>query len=228
MRRLETTAFALAAVLCVPIVCAAAGQAARRGGAATCRTGLATYRIVTKAVITSTIEGSCTFDPATVEGTCTNDYSDSTGRRFRSTSVTRHASVADVVDEVSVNPARQRALSTTTTVTGAGPDSVSVSTLEYDAERRVVSITAESRPSGQRTVTTYTSWDAAGRPTMGSAVPGRAVQTFSYDDGRRTQTMSSAGVTCTQTFDENGNPSVGTCPGSVATTTVLTTLRVCR
>jgi hypothetical protein len=221
-----TTTVALGVVLCIQVL-AAAGQAARRG-AASCRTGMATYRIVTKSTVTSTVNGTCTFDPATVEGTCTNEYSDSTGRRFRTTSVTRHASVTDVVDEVAVNPPRQRALSTTTTVTGAGPDSVNTSTLEYDAERRLTSITAESRPSGQRAVTTYTTWDAAGRPTMGSAVPGRAVQTLSYDDARRTQTMSSAGVTCTQTFDENGNPSIGTCPASVATTTVLTTMRVCR
>ena len=82
----------------------AASQGARRGAATApvCRTGLATYRIVTKAVITSTVNGSCTFDSSTVEGTCTNEYSDSTGRRFRSVSVTRHASLADVIEEVSV------------------------------------------------------------------------------------------------------------------------------
>ena len=112
---------------------APSAQAARRGGAPdACRTGLATYRIVTRGGgFTSTTEGSCSFDAATVEGTCTNDYSDGTGRRFRSVSVTRHATIADVVDEVSVNPPRQLARGTTTTVTGAGADSTGVSTLEY-------------------------------------------------------------------------------------------------
>ena len=43
-------------------------------------------------------------------------------------SVTRHATIADVVDEVSVNPPLQLALGTTTTVTGAGADSTNVST----------------------------------------------------------------------------------------------------
>ena len=150
-------------------------QAARRGSGE-CRTGLATYRIVTKAAITSTVTGSCTFDAAAVEGTCTNDYSDTTGRKFRSVSVTRHATIADVVDEVSVNPPLQRALGTITTVTGAGADSINTGTLEYNARKRLISVTAESRPSGQRSITTYTAWDGAGRPTMATVLAGRRAQ----------------------------------------------------
>ena len=209
----------------------AASQGARRGATApVCRTGLATYRIVTKAVITSTVTGSCTFGSSTVEGTYTNEYSDSTGRRFRSVSVTRHASLADVIDEVSVVPPLQLALGTTSTVTGAGSDSTNTSTLEYDAQKRLISVTAESRPSGQRSTTTYTAWDTAGRPTMGTVLAGRQQSTVSmiYDDSRRMQSQTSNGITCTQTFDANGNHASGSCAGSTATTTVLTTQRICK
>ena len=208
----------------------ALAQRAGRGAVPACRTGLASYRIVTKATATSTVTGSCRFDAARVEGTCTNDYSDTTGRKFRSVSVTRHATIADVVDEVAVNPPLQRALGTTTTVTGAGADSISTSTLEYDAQKRLVSVVSESRPSGQRSTTTYTAWDAAGRPTMASVVSAgpATTQAISYDDARRTQSMTSGGVMCTQTFDENGNPSAGSCGGATVSTTILTTQRICR
>jgi hypothetical protein len=193
---------------------------------------VATYRIVTQGPVTSTVEGTCTFDAGTVEGTCTNDYSDSTGRRFRTVSVTRHASVADVVDEVAVNPPLQLALGTTTTITGggAGADSTSESTADYDERKRLISMTAESRPSRQRSTTTYTAWDAAGRPTMATVLSGRQTTTMTtrYDDVRRSQSMTTNGTTCTQTFDVNGNPAVATCPGSTATTTVLTTRQICK
>lgn len=107
------------------------------GATASCREGLATYRIVTRGgAHTSTTEGRCTFDRAKVEGTCVNDYADSQGTKFRSVSATRHASVADVVDEVSVVPPRNRSLGTTTTASFAGPATTSTSTHAYDAQCR--------------------------------------------------------------------------------------------
>jgi YD repeat-containing protein len=147
-------------------------------------------------------------------------------------SVTRHASVADVVDEVAVNPPLQLSLGTTTTITGggAGTDATTDSTPDYDDRKRLISLTAESRPSRQRSTTTYTAWDAAGRPTMGTVLAGRqkSTVTMSYDDSRRMQSQTSNGITCTQTFDANGNPAIGSCAGSTATTTVLTTQRICK
>lgn len=209
---------------------ALAGQA-REGGAQSCRTGIATYRIVTASpIVTSTVEGRCTFDSATVEGTCVNDYSDSRGGRFTSVSITRHATVADVVDEVSVVPPLNRALGTTTTVKGAGLDTTGTSTLTHDGRKRLTTIAAVSQPGGQTSTTTYTAWDAAGRPTAGTLASGRqsTAQTMRYDDSTRTQTISTNGQMCTQTFDENGNPAAGACGGSTATTTVLTTQQICR
>jgi hypothetical protein len=205
-------------------------EAGQRKPNPACRTGIETYRIVTTSpAFTSTIEGSCTFDPSTVEGTCTNLYSDSTGQRFTSVSVTRHATRGDVVDEVSVNPPLNLALGTTTTVTGPRMNSTGTSTLTHEG-RRLTGITATSRPGGQTSRTTYSAWDAAGRPTAGTVVAGRdaTAQSFRYDDAARTQTITASGQTCTQTFDENGNPALGRCGGGIATTTVLTTQQVCR
>jgi hypothetical protein len=209
----------------------AAGQAGT-AGAGTCRTGPASYRIVTtSSAVTSTIDGRCTFDPASVETTCTNLYSDTTGRRFTSVSVTRHRSRGDVVDEVAVVPPLTLALGTTTTVSGAGPGTTSASTLTYDSRKRLVRTAAVTQPGSQTSTTAYTAWDTAGRPiaaTITGAAGPIVTQTFSYDDATRTQSMTTAGVTCTQTFDEHGNPALGRCAGSTATTTVLTTQQVCR
>ena len=126
-----------------------AGQG-RKDGAGSCRTGIATYRVVTASPAgTSTIDGSCTVDQAPVEGTCENLSSDSTGRRFTSVSVTRHASRADVVDEVSVNPPLNRALGTTTTVSGAGLNTTSTSALTYDTRGRLTGIVAVQQPGAR-------------------------------------------------------------------------------
>jgi YD repeat-containing protein len=208
-----------------------AGQG-RRGSANNCRTGLATYRVVTVSPggLTSTIDGKCTFDPAAAESTCTNLYSDTTGRRFTSVAVTRHASRGDVVDEVSTNPPLNLALGTTTTVSGAGMNTVSTSALSYDGRRRLTGITAVAQSGAQTSTTAYTAWDAAGRPTAATITGGRQAssQAISYNDASRTQSMTSGGITCTQTFDEDGNPAVGRCAGSTTTTTVLTTQQICR
>jgi hypothetical protein len=206
------------------------GAAMTAAPPAACRTGVETYRIVTTSpVFTSTTEGRCTFDREKVEGTCTNEYRDGQGRRFTSVSVTRHASIADVVGEVSVVPPLMRALETATTVSGGGADTTGVNTLSYDAEGRLQSMTAVSRPSGQRSVTTYTAWDRAGRPMAGLTEAGRVStpMTLSYDDSTRTLSTTTAGQTCTQNFDANGNPTVARCAGSTSTTTVLTTQRIC-
>jgi YD repeat-containing protein len=144
--------------------------------------------------------------------------------------VTRHASRADVVDEVSVNPPLNLALGTTTTVSGVGLNTTSTTVLTYDARRRPTGMTAVQQPGAQTSTTVYTAWDAAGRPTAATITAGRqgSTQTLSYNDATRTQSMTTGGVTCTQSFDENGNPAVSRCAGSTATTTILTTQQICR
>jgi len=209
------------------------GSGSTGGQTTACRTGPATYRIVTTGGgVTSTTNGTCTFNTNTVEGTCTNQYSDSTGQTFTTVSTTRHATRGDVVDEVSVIPPRQRALGTTTTVTGGGLNTTGTSTLTYDAQRRPISIVATTTGSGQNVMstTTYTAWDSAGRPTASTSMGG-SNSTYSYDDATRTQvsTTVGSGVSCSQVFDVNGNPTVGTCTnGATSTLTMLSTLQVCR
>ncbi len=133
-------------MLCLVVALdAGSARADQRASAASCRTGVSTYQIVTTGgSFTSTIAGSCTFNTATVEGTCTNNYTDTRGTRFTSVSVTRHATLGDVVDEVSVIPPLNRALSTTTTVTGAAQNSTGTATFGYDGQRRLTSITSVS------------------------------------------------------------------------------------
>jgi hypothetical protein len=198
--------------------------------ATACRTGPGTYRIVTTGGgVTSTINGTCTYDNNAVAGTCTNLYSDTTGQAFTSVSTTRHPTRGDVVDEVSVIPPLQRALGTTTTLTGSALNSTGTSTLTYDAQKRLISAVATTISAGQSvtSTTTYTAWDSAGRPTVASS--SGSGTTYTYDNATRTQLTTTAGVSCSQVFDTNGNPTVGICSnGATSTLTMLSTLQVCR
>lgn len=86
--------------------------------------------------------------------------------------------------------------------------------------------------SGQTTTatTTYTAWDSAGRPTAGSSSTGSQLA-FTYDNATRTQvsTTVGSGVSCSQVFDQNGNPTTGTCTNGATTTfTTSTTIQACR
>lgn len=196
-----------------------------------CRTGLASYRIVTTSPsVTSTVNGTCTMNAAQTEGTCTNVYTDTLGGSSTSVSVTRHTTKADVVDEVSVVPPRMLALGTTTTLNpGSAATVVNAGTIIYDSQRRPVTLSNVSS-SGQTSTTTYTAWDSSGRPTAGATVSasGSIPVNYAYNDATRTQSTTNSGITCTQTFDANGNPLLGTCSGSVATFTTLTTQQVCK
>jgi hypothetical protein len=147
-------------------------------------------------------------------------------------STTRHATRGDVVDEIAVVPPLQRSLSTTTTVSG-GTSSTGTSTHSYDGQRRLTQTMATSQVAGQTvsSTTTYTAWDSAGRPTAGSTVVAgfTTAINYTYDNATRTQSTTTNGVTCSQTFDANGIPTTGTCSNGASTTfTTLTTLQICR
>ncbi len=212
------------------------GSGATGGGGAaastSCRTGIATYRIVTTgAGFTSTIDGSCTFNNTTVEGTCTNNYTDTLGSRFTSVSTTRNASRGEVVDEVSVVPPLNLSSTTTTNILAGGtiPASSSTSTRTFSGRRVLANIATSG---AQTTTTTYSAWDSSDRPTAGTQISSGQTTSlaYAYDNATRTQTIiqpAPAG-NCTQTFDVNGNPLVGTCGGSVATFTTLSTMQICR
>ena len=203
-----------------------AGQGTGSVGAPSCRTYASAYRVVTNASgVTSTLNGSCTFNSSTVQGTCVNRYTDATGQSFTTTSVTTHATREDVVDEVKVVPPRLLARGTTTTIAGANR-STSTATNTYDSQRRLLTTTSVESGSGRTTTTRYTAWDTAGRPTAGTT--GASSFTHVYNDAARTQTSMSSGVSCTNTFDANGNPVSGVCPGSVSKWTIVSTAQICR
>ena len=108
---------------------------------------------------------------------------------------------------------------------------VGTSTHTYDAQRRLVQTVSTTTQGGQTTTanTTFTAWDSAGRPTASTS--GTSQSTFVYDNATRTQvsTAVGTGVSCTQVFDQNGNPTTGTCTnGATSTFTTMTTLQVCR
>ena len=197
-----------------------------------CRNGSGTYRVTTSGGgVTSTTNGNCVFDATRVEGTCTNEYTDSSGQKFTSVSVTRHATRGDAVDEVSVIPPLNRSISTTTTISGS-VKSVGTSTHTYDERRRLVRTDSSTTQQGRITkaTTTYTAWDSAGRPTAGSNSAGNRLA-FTYDNAARTQVSITvgSGVSCSQVFDQNGNPTTGTCTnGAKSTFTTMTTVKVCR
>jgi hypothetical protein len=91
----------------------------------------------------------------------------------------------------------------------------------YDKEHRLMTELATTQGSKSVATTTYTSWDAQGRPTAGKiSVSGSRGGTLrlSYDDAQRVQTITSeaAGqrVTCEMGFDANGNSISHSCRGS--------------
>ena len=133
------------------------------------------------------------------------------------------------MDEVSVIPPLNLSVSTVTTLPVSGVTTTSTATRTFSG-RRLLTNTSVSQPQGTTTVTTYTAWDSADRPTTATAASGgqSSTQSFAYDTATRTQTSTQSGVTCSQTFDQNGNPLVGTCPGSMSTFTTLTTQQICR
>ena len=199
--------------------CRAIEQAARRGAqAAACRTGLATYRIVTKG-------------RDHVHRQRQLHVRQRRGRRHLHERLHRHhrQEVPIGFGHAPRDHRRRggRGVGEPAAAAGAGHDhhgdrrrrglDQRQHARSTDAQKRLISVVAESRPSGQRSTTTYTAWDAAGRPTMATVLAGRpeaSTMSMSYDDARRMQSTTSNGITCTQTFDANGNPAVGTCAGS--------------
>ena len=84
--------------------------------------------------------------------------------------------------------------------------------------------------------TTFTAWDAVGRPTIArDAGPGYDnTRRISYDDAARTRTtvVGNGLVTMVETFDASGNPTRQTAAGGPSRTTVVfttaSTARVCK
>lgn len=206
------------------------------GSTQTCRNLATAYTstITSNSGFTASTTATCSFNATTFSGTCGQTYSDSTGTASALTinAATVYASVADFVDEVSVIPPLTLARSASGTQTNsAGVTTSGSSTFTYDGQRRL-----QRTNDSSGNVTTFSAWDASGRPTVARDVgPGYDnTRTISYDDAQRSRTTVVNGgiVTTVETFDANGNPltQVATGGPSVSTTTFTTTAttRVCK
>ena len=219
--------------LVVIVCCLASTPASAQQDCRTVPSGSTT--VTTFATGKSTAKSKCSYNKSTNEATCTSEYADTFGTSSVSTSVTTFKSLDDFLAEVQVNPPLRRSTGTVTTTKGkTGLTKASV-TYSYDARQR---LTRETVAAGS--TTTWTSWDASGRPTAGAtAVKGgiRTTVSVSYDEASRSFTRSEGAggqsVTCTMTFDANGNPELAVCRGTGAitsrtTTKTTATEKVCR
>jgi YD repeat-containing protein len=215
----------------------AAAQGAPDGPA--CRNIPTSLTYVTMAQgFSSTLNQTCSFDRAAFRGTCTNRYSDGRGASSAPTTtvVATYASVGAFIDEVRVVPPLFKALKAV--ATGTGPATRNAETaFTFDSQGRLL----KEVTTGSPTTTTYTEWDAAGRPTrVRDTGPGfNNTRVVTYDDAQRTRTtkvipegQSQAVITTIETFDADGNPvrqvASGGPSASATTITINSTERVCR
>ena len=206
-----------------------------------CRVAATEVATTTRAPnLTAESTTSCAFDRAGVKWSCTSKYKDSLGNSTTTVSVMTYKSVADIVDEVAAIPPLRRPMRVDASVNGSRGASKSNVVYTYDAQNRVAKEVATSLTTGSVATTSYTSWDAQGRPTAGTVVttvgPGGAM-TLKYDDATRKMTTATENmgqrVSCELTFDANGNSIGSKCggpagPGSQTTTTVVKTEKICR
>jgi hypothetical protein len=156
-----------------------------------CRTYL-TAGTFTSDMFSGDMTGSFDEETLTYEAVTSADMGDIV-------TVREYASVEDFVEEVAVM-GRIRMTRETLTADFVNMDT----TYEYDADKRLTSkATDDLDPNGKDNTTTYTEWDAEGRPTVGALnideMPGCADMpvTIDYDEGarKRTETTDSAGGT---------------------------------
>ena len=176
------------------------GQAA---SAPACRTYSVEEVRTASGAASGTISQTCQFDTATFERVCTIRSRMSAGA-FTLNLTDKYASVADFVDEIRVVPPIARIQRQTRRFT-SGPAANADVTYEYDGARRQTRLSAVV--GGNSMVTTYNTWDAAGRPT--GAVSSSRASTFSlkytYDDAARTMTITGPAGVEVDTYNADGN-----------------------
>jgi hypothetical protein len=181
--------------------------------------------------VTSQTTTNCSFHSDTNQIVCTIQASDTTGASSTTTQTSTYPSRASLVDEITVIPPLQHVLSVVSSATGTSGSSSSTLNYTYDGQGRLTA--TDLVELGY--VTTFTSWDASGRPLAGSA--GSNTVTYSYDDAQRSMTSVNTAsglqpLTCVLRYDTNGNPTSQTCSsgGDSVTTTYVTTAttQVCK
>jgi hypothetical protein len=191
----------------------------------------------------SEVTSTCRFDKPTGKSTCSSQYADSVGTKNTIVSITTFASVADVVEEVTVVPPLRLAASVETTASGPVQASATVVTYSYDGQRRLTKESVKAPTAAGTYEITYTAWDAKGRPTAGSTVFAKAPRTSTgmvHNDATRTTTTTTGTgaikITCDMVYDANGNPAATSCqtpggaPGSMSRSKTETTgtEKICR
>src|SRR4029453_9773370 len=111
---------------------------------------------------------SCSFNAPAKQSTCTVQYSDRRGTSMTTTTITTYNSVADVVDEIAVNPPLSYALTAKVSQTSGRGTPGSGVTNTFGDNRRILK-TVNSSVGGEST-TTYSEWDQADRPTRANDV----------------------------------------------------------
>ena len=237
---MSSRASSVVAVVLIAATMSVLRGAARRhdNGIATCRT-LATEltaQFSGPGGFTGAARTSCTFNQPVTQITCTSQYSDNRSTSSTSTSTSTYKSIADVIDEIAVIPPLNYVLTTAATQTGSRGNSSGSVTNSFDGNRRMIK-TVNTSASGDST-TTYTSWDAAGRPTAAADV-GKGfsnTRAISYDDVARTRTtiVNGGPLRTVETFDADGNQiealtiSGGSTLASKTAIAVSASQRVCR
>ena len=184
----------------------------------------------------ATIKTTCSFNVSSKRSDCTSRYLDSQGTTTESTTTSTYNSMADVVDELAVNPPLVYVASTAATQVGSRGKTSGGTTNTFDGNRRIIK-TLNTSASGEST-TTYTAWDAAGRPTQASDV-GRGfsnTRAISYDNVARTRTtvVNGGQLKTVETFDANGlqiateTTSVAQSMASKTTVTIAASQSVCK
>lgn len=184
---------------------------------------------------TANMKTTCSFNVQAKQSVCTVQSSDGRGMPSTTTTTTTFNSVADVIDEIAVNPPLTYALTAIATQVGTKTTTGGV-TNTFDSARRILK-TVNTSASGEST-TTYSDWDQAGRPTRAHDV-GKGfsnTRTISYDDTARTRTtvVNGGPLRTVETFDTNGNQieTLATAGGMAASTktviTINTSQRVCK
>jgi hypothetical protein len=165
----------------------------------------------------ATRSSSGSYNAAARQTTYTVNYADSQNVRFTYTLTTTYRSTQEFVDEVEVIPPL-----TLSTGSSASGGTTFVVTNNYDSQRRLTGSTHAS--AGSTVITTYTSWDAAGRPTAGASSANGPIA-IAYNDSTRTAVTTLTIGTQTATFDTNGNPTFVVQNYANGTTTMTTTVQ---
>src|SRR5262245_6938329 len=150
------------------------------------------------------ISQSCKWDAATTSRICTMRTRQA-NTVFDLTYTDKYASVADFVDEVTVNPPISRIQSQSRRYISGSATGGEIK-YDYDSMRRQAKL---SGIMGTNLVlTTYTAWDFKGRPTAATVATNQAspiALQYRYDDGLRTMTTTGPVGSQVDTYDINGN-----------------------